>query len=93
MTIEGDLESVLCTWKKLMRDNLNGVGTSFSSDISKYSPEQLKCYRCNGFETQLECYFPDEDERVLNPNIDYTAKPKEFEEVCKIKLKKNFQDY
>jgi len=90
---DNNLETVMCTWRKTMQNNLNGIGTTFSRDISTYSPEQLRCYRCSGLETQLPCYFPDEDEEVLNPNIDYTAKPKDFVEVCGIKLKKVYQDY
>ena len=65
MTIEGDLESVLCTWFKIMKNNHDGKGTSFSTDIKKYSKDQLKCYRCTGIETQLPCYFPDENEKIM----------------------------
>ena len=91
---QDDLESVLCTWKITMNRNLQGEGTTFSRDISTYSKEQLRCYRCTGLETQLPCYFPDEDEEILNPNIEITAKPKDdYETVCKIKLKKGFDTY
>ena len=75
---QDDLESVLCTWKKTMNNNLNGIGTTFSTDISTYSHEQLKCYRCSGLETQLPCYFPDEDEEIMNPNIEYTVYTPDF---------------
>jgi len=62
---ECNLESVICTWKKIMRENINGKGTSFSTDITKYSKDQLRCYRCTGLETQLPCYFPDNDEKTI----------------------------
>ena len=55
------LEDLLCVQKVVMRDSLQGEGTSYSKDPKNYTENQLKCYRCLGIETHRECYWSQSD--------------------------------
>ena len=53
------LTDLQCVWFRTMKENSEGKGTSFN--LKQLTDNQKKCYYCSGLETQLDCYFGQQD--------------------------------
>jgi hypothetical protein len=43
-----DLEELLCAWKSVLNQSLNGEGTSY--DPARLNDKQTRCRECNGLD-------------------------------------------
>jgi len=81
-----NLDKIMCEWKGTMIENQKGNGTTFGKDITKYTPRQLNCHFCSGVDLMCGAYVPRDAELIKYTDDD-------FEIVCNLELRKNFQDY